>query len=228
MKKIDNIILTVFSILIFLASILIICIIAGWIKIDSVSEFVNMALAKQMTSRIILGLAIVCLIASFKAIFFSGTTEKENKKGVLMQNDNGKLLISKSTIENIVQGVAKGFDSVEVTDVSSDFDDLNNLSINVSLIVGKNVIIKELTVNLQNKIKETIKRTSDLDVKEVNVKIKDIYKEDKYTIWGVYYDSWNPTTELDKGVITINNPGDDNATVVLSTKPEHVFKKQIN
>lgn len=178
MKKIDNIILTVFSILIFLASILIICIIAGWIKLDSVSEFVNMALNNQNTSRVILGLAIFCLIASFKAIFFSGTTEKENKKGVLMQNDNGKLLISKSTIENIVQGVVKGFDSVEVADVSSDLDDLNNFSINVSLIVGKNVIIKDLTINLQNKIKETIKRTSDLEVKEVNVKIKDIYKEE--------------------------------------------------
>lgn len=178
MKKIDNIILTVFSILILLASILIICIIAGWIKIGTVSEFVNMALTKQMTSRIILGLAIFCLVASLKAIFFSGTTEKESKKGVLMQNDNGKLLISKSTIENIVQGVVKGFDSVEIADVSSDFDDLNNFSINVSLIVGKNVIIKDLTVNLQNKIKETIKRTSDLEVKEVNVKIKDIYKEE--------------------------------------------------
>ncbi len=86
----------------------------------------------------------------------------------------------------------------------------------------------------QNKI-IWMKRYIDLSNPEISEKvlkadyvIKDIYKEDKYTIWGVYYDSWNPTTELDKGVITINNPGDDNATVVLSTKPDHVFKKQTN
>ena len=178
MKKIDSIILALFSILMFLGSILIICVIAGWIQLDSVIEFVNMVFANQVATKVILGLAIVCLICSFKGIFFSGTVEKESKKGVLMQNDSGKLLISKSTIENIVQAVAKGFDNVEVVSVSSDFDDLNNFSINISLIVGKNVIIKDLTINLQNKIKDTIKRTSDLEVKEVNVKIKDIYKEE--------------------------------------------------
>lgn len=96
-----------------------------------------------------------------------------------MQNDNGKLLISKSTIENIVQNVVKEFDSVENTSVSTDFDNLNNLIINVNLVVGKSVVIKELTINMQNKIKEAIKKTSDLDVKEVNVKIKDIAVDKK-------------------------------------------------
>ena len=37
-----------------------------------------------------------------------------------------------------------------------------------------NAIIKELSTNLQTKIKNTIKRTSDLEVKEVNIRIKDI------------------------------------------------------
>ena len=45
-------------------------------------------------------------------------------------------------------------------------------------MVSKNVIIKDLTVNMQNKIKEAIKKTSDLEVKEVNVKIKNIVSQD--------------------------------------------------
>lgn len=177
MKKIDKAILALFSVLIFLQSVLIICIIAGWIRIGTLETFMTMAFTQDGTSKIILGVAIVCLICSIKCIFFDSSDKEKKTQGVLMQNDNGKLLISKPTIENIVSSVVKGFDSVDEVSVSTDFDNLNNLIVNVNLVVSKDVIIKELTINMQNKIKEAIKKTSDLDVKEVNVKIKNIATE---------------------------------------------------
>ncbi len=175
MKKLDKVILALFSVLMFLQSILVICIILGWVKIGTVGTLLGLILTGSQTSKIVLGLEIVCLLCSIKCIFFD-SSENENKKaqGVLMQNDNGKLLISKPTIENIVQSVVKGFESVEDVSVDIDLDTLNNLIVNVNLVVSKDVIIKEITVNMQNKIKEAIKKTSDLEVKEVNVKIKNI------------------------------------------------------
>lgn len=174
MKKLDKVILALFSVLIFLQSTLIICVIAGWIKIGTVETFVTMAFMDENSSKIILGVAIVCLICSLKCIFFDSSDKEKKTQGVLMQNDNGKLLISKPTIENIVASVVKGFDSVQDVSVSTDLDHLNNLIVNVNLVVSKDVIIKEITLNMQNKIKEAIKKTSDLEVKEVNVKIKNI------------------------------------------------------
>ena len=174
MKKLDRVILALFSVLMFLQSILAICIIAGFVRIETVTAFATMAFSGEQTTKIILGLEIVCLLCSIKCIFFD-SSEKENKaQGVLMQNDNGKLLISKPTIENIVKSVVKDFASVEDVSVDIDLDTVNNLIVNVNLVVGKDVIIKEITLNMQNKIKEAIKKTSDLEVKEVNVKIKNI------------------------------------------------------
>lgn len=174
MKKLDRVILALFSVLMFLQSILAICIIAGFVRIETVTAFATMAFAGEQTAKIILGVEIVCLLCSIKCIFFD-SSEKENKaQGVLMQNDNGKLLISKPTIENIVKSVVKDFASVEDVSVDIDLDTVNNLVVNVNLVVGKDVIIKEITLNMQNKIKEAIKKTSDLEVKEVNVKIKNI------------------------------------------------------
>ena len=174
MKKLDRVILALFSVLMFLQSILAICIIAGFVRIETVTAFATMAFSGDQTTKIILGLEIVCLLCSIKCIFFD-SSEKENKaQGVLMQNDNGKLLISKPTIENIVKSVVKDFASVEDVSVDIDLDTVNNLIVNVNLVVGKDVIIKEITLNMQNKIKEAIKKTSDLEVKEVNVKIKNI------------------------------------------------------
>ena len=174
MKKLDKVILALFSVLMFLQSILAICIIAGFVRIETVTAFATMAFSGEQTTKIILGLEIVCLLCSIKCIFFD-SSEKENKaQGVLMQNDNGKLLISKPTIEKIVKSVVKDFASVEDVSVDIDLDTVNNLIVNVNLVVGKDVIIKEITLNMQNKIKEAIKKTSDLEVKEVNVKIKNI------------------------------------------------------
>ena len=91
-----------------------------------------------------------------------------------MQNDNGRLIISITTLENLVNSVVKSFDSAIDTNTRIQLDSENNVIVLVNLTVTKDVIIKELTLNMQNKIKEAIKKTSDLEVKEVNVRIKNI------------------------------------------------------
>ena len=42
------------------------------------------------------------------------------------------------------------------------------------LVVNENVVIKDLASNLQTKVKEEVKKISDLDVQEVNVKIMNL------------------------------------------------------
>lgn len=174
MKKLDKVILVLFSILILVQSILVMFMIAGWLDLTTASRIIGIALNGDLCAKVILVVEIILLLLSLKCIFFDSEEAQEKEKGILMQNDNGRLLISKSTLENIVTSVIKGFDSVETVSVQVDVDTLNNLIISVNIIVGKDVIIKDLTLNMQNKIKEAVKKTSDLEVKSVNVKIKDI------------------------------------------------------
>ena len=47
------------------------------------------------------------------------------------------------------------------------------------LTVTENVVIKELAGNIQTKIKDEIKKISDLDVQEVNVKILGLQENKK-------------------------------------------------
>lgn len=166
-----------FSVIIFLESILLIFVIEGWQNYVSMSRLVSSIITGETTSKIILIVSCVCMVLSVKCIFYGKSDKEKTAKGVLMQNDNGKLLISKPTIENIVVSAINGFDSVEDVNVQIELDNLNNLIVNVNLVANKEVVIKELTLNMQNKIKDAIKRTSDLDVKEVNVKIKNIHIE---------------------------------------------------
>lgn len=80
-------------------------------------------------------------------------------------------MISKETIDNVVRNAVIGFDNVKECNTRIDVNSENQLRITLFLTVNENVVIKELASNLQTKIKEEVKKVSDLDVQEVNVKV---------------------------------------------------------
>ena len=82
--------------------------------------------------------------------------------------------ISKDTIENLVSSVAKGYQDTQEINTRVELDKENNVNVFVNLTVTNDAIIKDLSVNLQNDIKQKVKNATDLEVKEVNIKIKDI------------------------------------------------------
>lgn len=176
MKILDRIGLALFSSLMLIISIIVCLMIFGWLSVDLVHELVVMAINDSVSSNIMLGLSIAFILLAIKCIFFDSSSKQEMdyKNGILLENSDGKLLITKDTIENLVNSVVKGFDSAENVTTRVELDDENNVTVFVNLSVKENAVIKELSTNLQTKIKTTIKKTSDLEVKEVNIKVKDI------------------------------------------------------
>lgn len=176
MKLLDRIGLALFSTLVLVMAIITCLMIFGWLKVDFVHEIVTRALENQVCSNIILGLSILFILLAVKCIFFDSNSKQEvdYKNGILLENSDGKLLITRDTLENLVNGVARGFESAENVTTRVELDKENNVTVYVNLSVKENAIIKELSTNLQTKIKSTIKKTSDLEVKEVNIKVKDI------------------------------------------------------
>ena len=174
MKILDRI--GLFSSLMLIISIIVCLMIFGWLSVDLVHELVVMAINDSVSSNIMLGLSIAFILLAIKCIFFDSSSKQEMdyKNGILLENSDGKLLITKDTIENLVNSVVKGFDSAENVTTRVELDNENNVTVFVNLSVKENAVIKELSTNLQTKIKTTIKKTSDLEVKEVNIKVKDI------------------------------------------------------
>ncbi len=94
--------------------------------------------------------------------------------GILLENEAGKLLISKDTIENLVNSVAKGFENTQSVTTKVIVDSENQLKVFVTLMVLPNTVINELSMNLQSRIKEVVKNVADLDVKSIDIRIKNI------------------------------------------------------
>lgn len=121
-------------------------------------------------------MSVIFILLSIKCIFFDSTSKEQIKErqGVLLENESGKLMISKETIENLVNSVALNFQSAEDVTTKVELDKENNVKVFVTLIVSQEAIIKDLSANLQNKIKEKIKIATDLEVKEVNITVKKV------------------------------------------------------
>ncbi len=181
MKVLDRIGLTVFSVLILIISVIICSLAFGWLSPVTLYEVIKIALNDVVTTNIMLALSIAFILLAIKCIFFSTDKEKINgiKDGILLQNSDGQLVISKSTLEELVNNIVKGFDSTQDVTSKIILDEEKNLVVNIMLGVSEKAVIKELSNNIQTRVKSAIKNTADLEVKEVNISIKQLNTAEK-------------------------------------------------
>ncbi len=176
MKILEKITLIIYSYVILIISILACLLVFGWVDIDLVGEIIKGAIVSTTWGKVILGVSVVFILLSIKCIFFDSTSREQIKErqGVLLENESGKLMISKETIENLVNSVAKGFKSTEDVTTRVELDKDNNVKVYANLIVSADAVIKDLSANLQTSIKEKVKKATDLEVNEVNITVKKV------------------------------------------------------
>ncbi len=176
MKFLERLALILFSIIMIILAITSCLIVFDIVQLKTIYKLFEELLKDDIAKRVIIGSSIVTTLLAIKSLFFPTKMKKkqEIKSGVLLENKDGRLLISKDTIENLVNSVVNSFEETVDSQTKVVLDSDNNLTVFVSLLVKDNSIIKEMSSNMQNKIKETIKRNTDLDVNQVNINIRDI------------------------------------------------------
>lgn len=177
MKFIEKTSLTLFSIIILILSLVLSLMLFGWLDIMNAYYLLQYLKLTPIATNISLVISIILMLLSLKCIFFASYNKEKNAKveGILLENESGKLLISIETIENLVKGVISGFENVKSTNCKVKLDrQINNVTIDLNLVVTADTIIKDLSTNLQNRVKEVIKTTTEIEVKQINIKIKNI------------------------------------------------------
>ena len=179
MKVIEKITLVIYSYIILLLALIFCLLVLGWTNTDMIVVILDRILNNTTYANIGIGISILFMLLSVKCIFFGASSkkDKDTTEGILLENESGKLLISKDTIENLVNSVAHGFETTQNVATKVIFDEDNNVKISLTLLVSPNTIIKELSSNLQIRIKEVVKKATDLDIKEININIKNISEQ---------------------------------------------------
>ena len=149
MKVVEKITLVIYSNIILILSIIACLLVFRWLDINVVESLMAALLLGETSSKIILGVSIVFILLSIRCIFFDPTSKQElkDKEGVLLANENGKLMISKETIQNIVDGVTKEYKGTKEVSSKVMLDKNNNVNI-TAVDINKNAI-KYLNENIR-------------------------------------------------------------------------------
>ena len=177
MKFLERISLTLFSIIILTLSLVLSLMLFNWLDIINAYYLLKFLISVPLATNISLVVVIILMLLSLKCIFFASYNKEKSEKaeGILLENESGKLLISIETLENLVKGVISGFANVKSTNCRVKLDkQVNNVTIDLNLVVSPYTIIKDLSTNIKSRIKEVIKTTTEIDVKQINIKIKNI------------------------------------------------------
>ena len=174
MKFLDRLVLKLFALIVGVLTILIVLAVTGIIPMEYITDLLVYLTDGTVNLKITLVVSGVILLLVLKALCFPSKPESDGKDGVVLENNNGKLVISKESLENLIASVIKDVPGADTVSSRTILDKDKNLIVYVTAIVSKDVMLKDITNEVQSKIKLAMKRTADLEVKEVNVKIKNI------------------------------------------------------
>ncbi len=175
MKFLDKLALKIFSIIIVVITITAILLITNIISIDVIVEKISLlSQYGDVAFQAAIAVIAVLLLLAIKGLFFTSKSDDTSKDGIILENASGKLVISKESLESLIASVVKEIPGAETVSSRTFLDKHKNLIVFVTAVVSKDVMLKDISNELQQRIKETMRRTADLEVKEVNIKIKNI------------------------------------------------------
>lgn len=174
MKFLEKLSLILFSLIMSVISIGLILIMLDVIQISVVTKTISLILKDDFSIKLTVGVAVVTLLLALKCIFFGSEPEDDGRNGVTLENGSGKLVISKESLENIIANIVKEVQGIEAISSRTILDKNNNLVVYVTTLVSKDMMIKDVSAQIQDKIKDALSKTADLEVRQVNVKVKNI------------------------------------------------------
>lgn len=173
MKFLERLALIIYSYIILILAVVLSLLIFNWLDFTIVCNAIKSLLTDNLISKIILGINIIFILLSIKCIFFDEKSKEklEESQGILLKNENGELMISKQSINNMVKNAVDGFETVKECNTKIYVNSEKQIMITLYLVVNEDVVIKDLATNLQIRVKDEVKKISDLDVEQVNIKI---------------------------------------------------------
>ncbi len=174
MTLFQKIISVTFASIVLFISIVFMLTLGGILPPDLGSNIMENIVEGDFLSKILFALFAILAIFSVREIAFGEKVSKEGKEGLILENDSGKLIISKESLESLVAGVGKEIEGVENVASRTFIDTEKNVVVEVNVVVGRDVALKDISTELQKRIKQALKQTADLDVKYVNIKVKNI------------------------------------------------------
>lgn len=174
MKFFESACLKLFSIIIFICALVVLLMTFKMVEITLFTTVISYILAREILLKITIVVLVTLLVLSARFILFGTGKDEFKSDGIILENASGKLIISKESLENMILNSTKTIDGLEYVNCKIGVDKEHKLSVYVVVNVQNNIIVKDVSKQLQDNIKENMKNTADLDVSAVSITIRNI------------------------------------------------------
>ena len=179
MKFLEKLGLVLFSFIVLVISIMLILIGVGLVDVSIFSILIAKMVAHSTAVKIMYGVCAVFILIALRCLFFgSSSSSNPELDGILMENEDGKLLITYDTLETLVDGVINNVDDILAASPDITITEDNEVYISILIDVKQHTVIKLVTSKLQQDIKTTIKDATDIEVKRVDIQVREVEAED--------------------------------------------------
>ncbi len=169
MNMFDRIILTLYTLLFSVVSVIVILFSTRAISLDMFWTSISAFYGRWEVGVV----GIVVLLASLR-LLLSGIKFKQSTETIIKNDDNGIISISFNAVENLVLKITRDVENVKDVRVKIRKHD-DGISIFLNLVVTHDIIIPELTLELQKNVKNYIQSTAGIAVKDVRINVDNIF-----------------------------------------------------
>ena len=174
MKFFEKACLVLFSIIIFGLAVVTMLILLGVIGNNVFATALTFLMSRELALKITIVVVVTLLVLSGRFIIFGTGKDEYTRDGIILENTNGKLIISKESLENMILSSTKQIKGLDYINSKTLVDKEHRLLVAVTVIVTDEIIVKDASKQLQDTIKETMKNTADLEVSSVSITVKNI------------------------------------------------------
>ena len=179
MKFLEKFGLIIFSFIALVISIMLIFIGVGLVDVSIFSILIAKMVANATAVKVMYAVCALIILIAIRCLFFgSSSSSSDTLDGILMENEDGKLLITYDTLETLVDGVINNVDDILAASPDITITEDNDVYISILIDVKQHTVIKLVTSKLQQDIKSTIKDATDIEVKRVDIQVREVEAED--------------------------------------------------
>ena len=223
MKFLDRLISFLFDIVVIVLALTVILVMTNIIGYPVVNGILKDYVFNFDYQLIVISIAAVVILLGLKITVFSSTLGSEAKENIFVDTPHGKIQINQETIEGIAKNIIKNYDQVK--DVQARMTKAKGgINMYMVLQVYENTSIKDIVTRVQNDVKTQIVNTTSVDVKKVDVKIKNVVKGSPNKSVKIVKDDAKP--QINENTVTRAQMYEDHQDYVVKEESDEYMKDE--
>ncbi|MCL4516374.1 MAG: alkaline shock response membrane anchor protein AmaP [Firmicutes bacterium] len=175
MRAVDRVIVILFSLILFVISVLLAAVAAGWNPAAAINTFVTEMVQTADFETTVLAIVLFLLSVYF---FTLGLRGRRKIRAIVQETSLGTVRIALKAVENLVQRAARQVHGIREVDTEVKPGQAG-LEVSLEILVAPDMSIPEVSEQVQRRVESYVQETVGVNVTNVLLTVRNIVNENR-------------------------------------------------